>query len=310
MSTTVELLEAVSDPEDACGYSDSLARIAEETCQKCGVENHLRDWWTGFDCPMCMMAVCENCECTCVRCSERNDWTDRRAQVCWYCCQDVIPPMEEGLVFEPLPEDRPDEESPYWEWTFRQSPYYTVSLDRDRTTLLRTRICLRCGAYDAIAGLTPGNCAERFGEPCVFIEEVHQRNRSRKRCSRCGCAERFVGVPSWCCEKVRGVKCDLDFDDEYDAGPNAGRRTWMDWNAGRRTWLMVVPDVTMPGRGIGSTLPAWVSRREARIGDDASNFDDGLADHADDELGSSDEENPWLALAMAPLSLESDEPPN
>ena len=134
-----------------------------------------------------------------------------------------------------------------------------------------------------------------------------------------------MGVPSWCCEKVRGVKFDLDFDDEYDAGPNAGRRTWMDWNAGRRTWLMVVPDVTMPGRGIGSTLPAWVSRREAnRENEDASDhnngladhaadfysFDDGLADHADDEIGSSDEENPWLALAMAPLSLESTEPHN
>ena len=89
--------------------------------------------------------------------------------------------------------------------------------------------------------------------------------------------------------------------------------------------MMVVPDVTMPGRGIGSTLPAWVSRREANnenenasdhndgLADHAADFysfDDGLADHGDDELGSSDEENPWLALAMAPVSLESGEPRN
>ena len=67
----------------------------------------------------------------------------------------------------------------------------------------------------------------------------------------------------------------------------------------------------MPERGIESTLPGWVTRREeARVGADFYSFDDGLADNGDDELDSSDEENPWLSLAMAPLSLESTEPHN
>ena len=88
-------------------------------------------------------------------------------------------------------------------------------------------------------------------------------------------------------------------DDAYDAGPNAGRRA------------EAASEVVMPERGIESTLPGWISRREeARVGADFYNFDDGLADHGDDELDSSDEENPWLALRTAPLSLESPEPNN
>ena len=108
-----------------------------------------------------------------------------------------------------------------------------------------------------------------------------------------------MGLPSWCCEMVHGVECELVIDDAYDAGPNAGRRA------------EAAPEVAMPERGIESTLPGWISRREeARVGADFYNFDDGLADHGDDELDSSDEENPWLALRMAPLSLESPEPNN
>ena len=61
----------------------------------------------------------------------------------------------------------------------------------------------------------------------------------------------------------------------------------------------------MPERGIESTIPGWVARQEeARAGADFYSFDDGLAGNDEDELDSSDEENPWNALRMASLSLE------
>ena len=68
-----------------------------------------------------------------------------------------------------------------------------------------------------------------------------------------------MGLASWCCEVVNGVECELVIDDAYDAGPNAGRRA------------EAAPEVVMPERGIESTLPGWVSRREgARAGADST----------------------------------------
>ena len=52
------ILEEVSDPEDAGGYSDSMARRIAETCQKCEVQNHLKDCWTGITCAGCLMSFC------------------------------------------------------------------------------------------------------------------------------------------------------------------------------------------------------------------------------------------------------------
>ena len=174
--------------------------------------------------------------------------------VCWYCCRREIPPTEAHLM-QPLPRDMPDEESPDWEWTFRQAPYYTLNIgSRRRPELLRTRICFRCGAYSAIAGLTPGSRAERFQEPCIYIKATQRRNHASVRSRRCGCPEDFAGLASWCCEVVNGIACDFAADD-----------------------------------------------RESEV---AGSFDDGLTGNDENDFDSSDEENPWTALSLAPLSIE------
>ena len=67
------LLEAVSDPEDAGDYADSMARLGAETCQKCGAQPHRAECWTGITCAECLMSVCEDCECGCLSCVARYD---------------------------------------------------------------------------------------------------------------------------------------------------------------------------------------------------------------------------------------------
>mgnify|MGYP005699018455 CR=1 FL=1 len=139
------------------------------------------------------------------------------------------------------------------DWELRHTPFYAVNIGTYRHPItLRTRICLRCGAYSAVVGLTPGNCAERFQEQCSYIEAVQLR--TGLRCRRCGCPEAFAGRASWCCEVVHGIACDFADGD-----------------------------------------------RESEV---ASDVDDGLAVNAEDEFDSSDEENPWNALRMAPARAE------
>ena len=83
-------LEEVSDGDD---FPDSMARMIAETCTKCGVRNHLGDFWTGFTCVACGLTVCEDCECGCWRCVDR-----LIGSVCYYCCRREIPPTEDHLV--------------------------------------------------------------------------------------------------------------------------------------------------------------------------------------------------------------------